>query len=116
MDNDGFHRLLLSRNNSGGTKRVLVKFVNRKHSKDMLRLKKIISSRSKVFISNSLCHYYRYLWSKCNKVQRRGIFSQVFCLGAAVTIKVRENGSSVKIYHENDLKIYQGDRNASDGE
>ena len=42
-----------------------------------------------------------------------GIFSQVFCLGAVVTIKVSENGSLVKIYHENDLKIYQNDGNAS---
>ena len=61
MDIEGCHRLPLRRNNAGGTKRVIVKFVNRKHSEDVLRLKKIISSRSKVFISNSLCPYYRYL-------------------------------------------------------
>ena len=113
MDIEGCHRLPLSRNNAGGTKRVIVKFVNRKHSEDVLRLKKIISSRSKVFISNSLCPYYRYLWGKCKELQRRGIFSQVFCLGAVVTIKVSENGPLVKIYHENDLKIYQSDGNAS---
>ena len=50
MGIEGCHR-----SNAGGTKRVIVKFVNRKHSEDMLRLKKIISSHSKVFISNSLC-------------------------------------------------------------
>ena len=116
MDIEGCHRLPLSRNNAGGTKRVIVKFVNRKHSEDVLRLKKIISSRSKVFISNSLCPYYRYLWDKCKELQRRGIFSQVFCLGAVVTIKVSENGPLVKIYHENDLKFYQSDGNASDSE
>ena len=113
---EGFHRLPLSRNNTGGTKRVIVKFVNRKHSEYMLRVKRIISSRSKVFISNSLCTYYRYLWGKCKDLQRRGIFIQVFCLGSVVTIKGSENGPLVKIYHENDLKIYQGDDNASDGE
>ena len=80
MDIEGCHRLPLSRNNAGGTKRVIVKFVNRKHSEDVLLLKKIISSRSKVFISNSLCPYYRYLWDKCKELQRRGIFSQVFFL------------------------------------
>ena len=106
----------LSRNNTGGTKRVIVKFVNRKHSEDVLRLKKIISSRSKVFISNSLYPYYRYLWVKCKDLQRRGIFNQFFCLGSVVTIKVSENGPLVKIYHENDLKFYQSDGNASDGE
>ena len=51
MDIEGCHRLPLSRNNAGDTKCVIVKFVNRKHSEDMLRLK-IASSRSKVFISN----------------------------------------------------------------
>ena len=80
MDIEGCHRLPLSRNNAAGTKRFIVKFVNRKHSEDVLRLKKIISSRSKVFISNSLCPYYRYLWDKCKELQRRGIFSQVFFL------------------------------------
>ena len=49
LDIEGCHRLPLSRNNTGGTKLVIVKFVSRKHSEDMLRLKKIISSRSKVF-------------------------------------------------------------------
>ena len=112
MNIEGYHRLPLSRNNTGGTKRVIVKFVNRKHSEDVLRLKKIISSRSKIFISNSLCPYHRYLWGKCRYLQRRGIFNQIFCLGAVVTINVRENGPLVKIYHENDLKIYQIDSNA----
>ena len=82
----------------------------------MLRLKKIISSCSKAFISNSLCPYYRYRWSKCKDLQGRGILNQVFCLGAVVNIKVSENGPLVKIYHENELKIYQGDGNASDSE
>ena len=54
IDIEGCHQLLLSRNNTGGTKRVIVKFVNRKHSEDMVWLKKIISSRSKAFVSNSL--------------------------------------------------------------
>ena len=114
MDIEGCHWLPLSRNNAGGTKRVIVKFVNRKHSEDML--KKIVSSGSKVFISNSLCPYYRYLWGKCKDLQWRGIFNQVFCLGAVVNKKVSENGPPVKIYHETDLKVYHSDDNASDSE
>ena len=116
MDIEGCHWLPLSRNSAGGTKGVIVKFVNRKHSEDVLRLKKIISSRSKVFISNSLCPYYRYLWGKCKNLQRRGIFNQVFFLAAVATIKVSKNGPLAKIYHENGLKIYQSDGNASDSE
>ena len=34
----------LSRNNADGTKHAIVNFVNRKHSEDVLRLKKIVSS------------------------------------------------------------------------
>ena len=49
MNIEGCYRLPLRRNNAGGTKPVIVKFVNRKHSGNVLRLKKIISSRSKVF-------------------------------------------------------------------
>ena len=116
MDIEDYHRLPLSRNNAVGIKCVIVKFVNRIHSEDMLRLKKIISSRSNVFISNSLYPYYRYLWGNCKELQRRGIFNQVFCLGAIVTIKVSENGPLIRIYHENVLNIYQGDGNASDSE
>ena len=101
MDIEGCHRLPLRRNNACGIKRVIVKFVNRKHSEDMLRL----------FL---IC--YRYLWGKCKDLQQRGIFNQVFCLGAVFTKAVSENGPPVKIYHENDLKIYLGDGNASDGE
>ena len=69
MDIEGCHQLPLSRNNTGGTKRVIVKFVNRKHSEDVLRSQKIISSHSKVFISDSLCPYYHYLWGKCKDLQ-----------------------------------------------
>ena len=42
MDIEGCYRLPLSKKNVGGTKHVFVKFVNRKHSEDMLWLKKII--------------------------------------------------------------------------
>ena len=65
MDIERCHRLLLRRNNTGDTKRIRVKFVNRKHSEDILRLKKIISYRSKALVSNLLCPYYCYLWTKC---------------------------------------------------
>ena len=110
------HGLPLSRNNTGRIKRVIVKFVIRKHSENMLRLKKTTSSCRKVFISNLLCPYYRYLWGKSKDLQRGGIIDQFFCLGAVVTIKTSKNGLSVKVYHENDPNVYQGDGSASDSE
>ena len=64
-DVEGCHRLPLSRSRRGQDKRVIVKFINRKHSEALLRDKKRISSKSfdhlnvpnKVFVSVSLCPF-----------------------------------------------------------
>ena len=56
-DIEGCHCLPLGRNSTTDNKRVIVKFVNRKHFELMLRSKKSISSKSKVHINNSLCPY-----------------------------------------------------------
>ena len=110
-DIEGCHRLPLSRNSRGQDKRVIVKFVNRKHSEVLLRDKKRISSKSfnhlnvpdKFFVSVSLCPYYRYIWGKCKDLQRQGQVNHVFCLGGVVCIKLSENGSPIKLYHMNNI-------------
>ena len=106
-DTKGCHRLPLGRNSTNSTKRVIVKFVNRKHSEAMLQRKKDINSKNKVFVTHSLCPYYRFLWGKCKDLQRKGRISQVFCLGAVVTVRVTENSPAIKILHESDLMVYQ---------
>ena len=110
-DIESCHRLPLSRNSRGQDKRVIVKFVNRKHLEALLRYKKQISSKNlnhlnvpnKVFVSVSLCSYYRYIWGKCKDLQRQGQVNHVFCLGGVVCIKLSENGSPIKLYHMNDI-------------
>ena len=55
MDIEGCHRLPLSRNNAGGTKRVIVKFVNRKQSSQSVRYLGIVIDQnlnSKDLINN----------------------------------------------------------------
>ena len=106
-DIESCHRLPQGRNITTDNKCVMVKFVNRKHSELMLRSKKSISSKSKLYISHSLCPYYRYIWGKCKDLQRKGKVSKVFCLGAIVTIRVTENGPPMKILHEKDLMAIQ---------
>ena len=105
---EAYHRLPSASGlaNTSNSKRVIVTFVNRKHPEAMLRLKKSINSHSNVYITNSLCPYYRFLWGKCKDLQK-GLINQVFCFGAVVNIKVRENGSPVKIFHESSLLVYQ---------
>ena len=110
-DIDGCHRLPASRYSRDSNKRVIVKFVNRKHPEAMLRNKKSISNKDfshlnvhgKVFVSVSLCPYYRYIWGKCKDLQRRGKIYQVFCLGGTIAVKVTERSSARKIFHECDL-------------
>ena len=50
MDIEGCHRLPLSRNNTVETKSVIVEHVNRKQTKNMLQLKKIVGSGSNAFV------------------------------------------------------------------
>ena len=46
---EGFHRLPLETNSTNTAKRVIAKFVNRKHSEAMFQRKKDINSKNKVF-------------------------------------------------------------------
>ena len=107
MDIEGCYRRPLRRNSTNTTKRVIMKFVNRKHSEAMLQRKKYINSKNKVFVTHSSCPYYRLLWGERKELQRKGRISQVFCLGAVVTIKVTENSPKIKILHQRDLIVYQ---------
>ena len=54
-------RLPSGRVNTSNSKRVIVKFANREHSEAMFRLKESINSRSNIYITLSLCSYYRFL-------------------------------------------------------
>ena len=103
----GCYRLLLLRNSRVQDKRVIAKFVNRKHLEALLRDKKRVSSKSfshlnvlnKVFAPVSFCPNYRYIWGKCKNLQRQGQVNHVFCLGGVVCIKLSKNGSPIKLYH-----------------
>ena len=79
-----------------------------KHLEAMLRLKKSINSCINVCITNSLIIAFSGVNVKTYKErERKGLINQTFCIGAVVTIKVRENGPPIKIFHENDLLVCQ---------
>ena len=78
LDIESCHRLPLGRNATNTTKRMVAKFLNRKHSAAILQRKKDINKKSKMFISHSLCPYYRFLCGKCKELQRKGQVNQVF--------------------------------------
>ena len=99
LDITGCHRLPLGRNATTTTKRVIVKFVNRKYSESTLQRKKGINKKSKMFVSHSLCPYYRFLLGKCKELQRKGRVNQAFFLGAIAMVRITENSPTIKILH-----------------
>ena len=97
------HRLPLSRNSRGHNKRIIVKFsiVNTRKDKNRIIGKKLghLHVINKVFVSASLCPYYKYIWGKCKDMQKQGKVHHIFCLDNLVCIKLSEKGSSVKLLH-----------------
>ena len=80
-DIEGCHRLPLGRNSTSENKLVIVKFVNRKHSELMLRLKKNISSKSKVYINNSFAHITVFYGGSVKSFKERLKYINFFVLG-----------------------------------
>ena len=108
---EGCNQLPLSMNCRGHDKMAIVKFVTQKYAEALLKDKKQVSFKNfsylhvpnKVFVSVSLCPYYRFIWGKCKDLQRQGKVHHVFCLGDIVCIKLLENGSPVKLHHIRDI-------------
>ena len=72
------HRIPSRCVNTSNSKRMIVKFVNRKHSEAMLRLRRSINSRSSIYIMISLCPYIGFLRGKCKDQKRKDLRNQVF--------------------------------------
>ena len=111
------HRLPVRRNATNVSKRVIVKFVNRKHAESILSKRFTLSStdfsrlniNNKVYVNPSLCPYYRYLWGRCKDLQRRKMIHHVFYLGSVVAIKLTDQSLPLKIYHDSDILYSQSD-------
>ena len=114
------HRLPVRRNATNASKRVIVKFVNRKHAESILTKKFTLSStdfsrlniNNKVYVKPSLCPYYRYIWGRCKDLQRRKMIHHVFCLGSVVAIKLTDQSLPLKTYHDSDIPYSQSDSTA----
>ena len=76
-DRETCHRLPVRRNATNLSKRVMVKFLNRKHAESILSKSFTLSStdfsrlniNNKLYVNPSLCPYYRYLWGRCKDLQ-----------------------------------------------
>ena len=116
-DIEACHRLPVRRNATNASKRVIVKFVSRKHAESILSKNFTLSStdfsrlniNNKIYVNPSLCPYYRYLWGRCKDLQRRKMIRHVFCLGSVLAIKLTDQSLPLKIYHNSDIPCSQSD-------
>ena len=107
---DDCHRL--GKNND----RVNVKFTRRKDCKQILKVKKDLRELNmgdldlprgtNIYINQSLCPYYRILWSKAKRLQNIGLINNFYISSGTIKIKVTENGSPITITHLDDFEIH----------
>ena len=95
--------------------RVIVKFTRRKDCKQVFQVKKDLKDLTaddldlpqgtKIFVNQSLCPYYRILWSKAKRLQSMGKINNFFISGGTVKVKIDENSKPLAITHLDDLAV-----------
>ena len=105
---------LKSRN---GQKKVIIKFSKRKDVERVRNAKrklkttnlKSLNISSPVFINDSLCHYYKVLWSKCKKLLSGGFINAFWFTGSMFRVKLTESSRPSNVSHLVDLEeIFPG--------
>ena len=109
-DIDACHRI-------GKQGRIIVKFLRRKDCQQVLGVKKDIqkitandlalpSTAIKLYLNESLCPYYRILWSKSKALFTMGKIHSYFISNGSVKIRLQEKGPSIPITHIADFEKY----------
>ena len=104
---DDCHRL--GKNNDT----IIIKFSSRKDCKQVLQVKKALKNLknlprgTKFFVNQSLCPYYRILWSKSKRLHSMDTINSFFFIaGGTVEVKITENGSPLTITHLSDFTVH----------
>ena len=101
--------------------RTIVKFSKRKDCLQIMKVKKDLRNMSftdidlpsgtTLFLNESLCSYYRWLWSNCKKLRNKEIIHSFFTVNGTVKVKVSEGDKPRPITHLDDLKVIAPDFN-----
>ena len=96
--------------------RVIIKFSKRKECLQVLSVKKDLKNldmvdiglpeNCKVFVNQSLCPYYKLLWSKSKKLHSMGKIHNFFISNGTIKIKRSEGRSSLAVTHDSDFEKY----------
>ena len=110
-DVEACHRL----NSKNKPKKVIIKLSKRKDvarvMKNKTKLKNINSdtfglpSGCKIYINESLCKYYKYLWMKCKRLQIRNCIQSFWVTNGSIRIK-HQNDEVTSVTHIADLEKY----------
>ena len=57
-----------------------------------------------IFINESLCSYYKMLWSKCKKLWEKRLIYLYFTSNGNIRYRIRENGNVHTVTHIADFK------------
>ena len=100
----------------GNTGQTTVKFARRKVSKQILSIKKDLSKitmenvpltgGNKIYINQSLCLYYRMLWSKRKLLHRMGKIFAYYLSNGNVKTKIQENSRPLTVSHTSDSESH----------
>ena len=92
--------------------RIVIKSTRRKDCKQVKKDLKDLTADdldlprgTKIFVNQSLCPYYRILWSKTKRLQSMGKINSFFISGGTVKIKIDEKSKPLAIKHLDDLAI-----------
>ena len=58
---------------------------------------------TQIFVNQSLCPYYKLLWSKNKKLRSLGKIHSFFISNSTIKIKLQENSNPEPITHSSDL-------------
>ena len=93
--------------------RTIVKFTNRKDCLQILRVKRQLKGLhpavvdlpegTKIFVNESLCPYYRGIWSKCKKSRDKQKVHQYYAINGLVRLQIEESGQAKIITYMVDL-------------
>ena len=93
---------------------IIVKFCKRKVSKQVLNVRKDLTlfsmedlqltGQGSLYINQSLCSYYRVLWSKSKSLHRMGKIFSYYVSNGTVKIRIQETSQPLSIMHTSDLK------------
>ena len=103
----------------GNKGQTIIKFGKRKVSRQVLSVRKDLNKvkmsdidltgQSTLYINQSLCPYYRMLWSKTKTLYQKGKIDSFYVSNGNIKIRLQENARPITISHTHDfIKYFPG--------